>query len=179
MITRFSHPLRVHASQRRDPCAGYSLPEVLVGSIILTSAITMAVQLSNSSLDGMQRMNQRSKIDSAIAARMEEIRDVGFRHLCTQGCADAELTLQLKYDLDILRPLCINASLGQSLLTDLQTKELDKNFDLVDYDDTATTKPITTDLQASGNTVLVTLSETTTPVSVTTTIVPHAQGWCR
>ena len=85
-----------HASPTTLANGGYSLAEVMIGSVILASTVSMTVQLSNSTLDGMQRMDQRARLDSAMAARMEDIRDAAFRHLCIQGCGDSELTRQLK-----------------------------------------------------------------------------------
>ena len=159
---------------------GYSLPEVMIGSVILASAVSMTAQLSNSTLDGMQRMDQRARLDSAMAARMEDIRDAAFRHLCIQGCDDAELTQQLKYDLTTLRPLCEASGLGESLVTTLTASNLGTGtFNLTDYDPTARSTPITSTVLASGNQVNVTLSESSTGLSVTTSVVPHAQGWCR
>ena len=110
-------PLRrkkINSSPTTFDCGGYFLPEVMIGSVILASAVSMTAQLSNSTLNGMQRMNQRARLDSAMAARMEEIRDHAFSHLCIQGCDDSELTQQLKYNLTTLRPLCETKKLGKS-----------------------------------------------------------------
>ena len=159
---------------------GYSLPEVMISSVILASAVTMTVQLSNSTVDGMQRMDLRSRLDSAIAARMEDIRDAGFRHLCIQGCDDSQLTQQLKYDLTTLKDLCDKTELGKSLKTALSTSNLGTGpFNLTDYDPTADSIEIQSTVTASGNQVNVLISEASTGLSVSTTIVPHAQGWCR
>lgn len=159
---------------------GYSLPEVMIGSVILASAVTMSVQLSNSTFDGMQRMDQRARLDSAMAARMEDIRDAAFRHLCIQGCDDAELTQQLKYNLTTLRPLCETTGLGESLKTALTASNLGTgSFNLTDYDPRAESTQISSTVTASGNQVNVSLSESSTGLNVTTSVVPHAQGWCR
>ena len=160
--------------------SGYSLPEVMISSVILASAVTMTVQLSNSTVDGMQRMDLRSRLDSAIAARMEDIRDAGFRHLCIQGCDDSQLTQQLKYDLTTLKDLCDKTELGKSLKTALSSSNLGTGpFNLTDYDPTADSIEIQSTVTASGNQVNVLISEASTGLSVSTTIVPHAQGWCR
>jgi type II secretory pathway pseudopilin PulG len=169
-----------HRSYRRQKNRGYSLPEVMIGSVILASTVTMTAQLSNSTLDGMQRMDQRARLDSAMAARMEDIRDAAFRHLCIQGCENDELTQQLKYNLTTLRPLCETTELGNSLETALTASNLGTGiFNLTDYDPTAESTPISSTVTASGNQVNVTLSESNTGLSVTTSVVPHAQGWCR
>lgn len=160
--------------------SGYSLPEVMISSVILASAVTMSVQLSNSTVNGMQRMDQRARLDSAIAARMEDIRDAAFRHLCIQGCDDSQLSQQLKYDLTTLKDLCDKTDLGQSLETALSTSNLGSGtFNLTDYDPTADSIEIQSTVTASGNQVNVLISEASTGLSVSTTIVPHAQGWCR
>ena len=169
-----------HTSPKTFAHRGFSLPEVMIGSVILASAVSMTAQLSNSTMDGMQRMDQRTKLDSAMAARIADIRDAAFRHLCIQGCDDAELTQQLKYDLSTLRPLCETTELGESLKTALSTSNLGTGtFNLTDYDPTAESTPISSTVTASGNLVNVTLSESNTGLSITTSIVPHAQGWCR
>ena len=59
-----------HTSSRTFASEGFSLPEVMIGSVILASAVSMTAQLSNSTLDGMHRMDQRARLDSAMAARM-------------------------------------------------------------------------------------------------------------
>ena len=159
---------------------GYSLIEVMIGSVILASAVTMTAELSNSTVNGMQRMDQRARLDSAMAARVEDIRDAAFRHLCIQGCDDDELTQQLKYDLTSLKDLCDETELGTSLKTALTTANLGTGtFNLTDYDSKGESIPITSTVTASGNQVNVTLSESSTGLSVTSSIVPHAQGWCR
>ena len=178
-----------HTSPKTFAHAGFSLPEVMIGSVILASAVSMTAQLSNSTMDGMQRMDHRARLDSAMAARIEDIREAAFNHLCLQGCVDTELTQQLKYDLSALRPLCESAELGSSLLAKLKDtsegrKDLTNNFHVNDYapdgsNSAALPQTITSTVTASGNLVNVTLSESSTGLSVTTSIVPHAQGWCR
>lgn len=158
--------------------AGYSLPEVMIGSVILASAVSMSAQLTNSTINGMQRMNIRSKLDSAMAARVEDIRDAAFRHLCIQGCENDDLTQQLKYDLATLKPLCESSGLGSSLLAALSTNGLTNNFNLTNYDLAADSVPISSDITASGNQVNVMLNEPNSGISVNTTVVAHAQGWC-
>ena len=169
-----------NTSSRTFASEGFSLPEVMIGSVILASAVSMTAQLSNSTLDGMQRMDQRARLDSAMAARMEDIRDAAFKHLCIQGCDDAELTQQLKYNLTTLRPLCETTELGDSLKTALTASNLGTGtFNLTEYDPSAESTPISSTVTSSGNLVNVTLSESSTGLSVTTSVVPHAQGWCR
>ncbi|EAR18330.1 hypothetical protein WH7805_06041 [Synechococcus sp. WH 7805] len=162
----------------------------MISSVILASAVTMSVQLSNSTVNGMQRMDQRARVDSAMAAHMEKIRDRAFEHLCIQGCDDSQLTQQLKYDLSKLKPLCETNSLGSSLVTGLQdttryNEDLTIPFNIKNKLETAgstssvTSVTITPIIIPTRNQINVTLSAGDTGQSVSTSIVPHAQGWCR
>ena len=175
-------PLKKSSSKPRlakSDFTGYSLPEVMIGSVILASAVSMSAQLHNSTIDGMQRMNIRSKLDSAMAARVEDIRDASFRHLCVQGCDDDDLTQQLKYDLAIVKPLCESSELGSSLLGSLTASGLVNDFNLTSYDPTADSISINSVVTTSGNQVNVTLREPINGMSVSTTVVANAQGWCQ
>ena len=164
--------------------AGYSLVEVLVGSTILAGVIATGAQLSNSSSEAISQMSTRSRIDSALAARMEDIRDQGFRHLCIQGCLNDELSLEPKYDLQELASLCANEGLGQSLYDSLPADLVEENFKLRDYDinpEQSTSPDITIkqEFLANGNRLNVTLlAQSNPPQSITSIVVPHAQGWC-
>ena len=184
---------RLPASKKSS--SGYSLPEVMISSVILASAVTMTVQLSNSTVDGMQRMDQRARVDSAMAAHMEKIRDRAFKLLCIQGCDDSQLTQQLKYDLTKLKPLCETNALGSSLFSRLKNttggnEDLTIPFNLnapeTDADGSTSSVlsvTITPVVTHTGNQVNVTLNATLNKskkdLSVSTSIVPHAQGWCR
>lgn len=160
---------------------GYSLPEVMIASVIMAGTVTMSAQLSNSTVEGMQQMNLRSKLDSAMAARMEDIRDAAFRYLCTQGCKDDELTLQLKYNLSSLEPLCTSNTLGTSLHNNLEST-LKSDFNLISFDPKAPSKLIKASVTPNGNQINVTLNFEgdidSSPISISSIIVPHAQGWC-
>ena len=186
MLMPFKTKHTVPQLRRRkgNDALGYSLPEVMVASVVLAASVAMTANLSNSTMDGMQSMNLRSKLDSALAARMELIRDAGFRYLCTQGCDNDQLSLQLKYDLDTLTPLCKTDSLGSSLATHLATEhpELTETFNLNSVDAKAPSIPIISTITPSGNRLSVTLtakdSSDQAIQSISSTIVPHAQGWC-
>ena len=181
---RIRHHLKTTRTSSLQFSTGFSLPEVLIGSVILASAVTMTAQLSNSTVDGMKRMDLRSKLDSAMAARMEEIREQAFQLHCQSSCEPSQLTKQLKYNTTAIKPLCETNTLGTSLLSALSQADLNHDFNLRDYDDTDTTTtaspsiPIQSTLTASGNLVTATFTEPNTPLSITSTIVPHAQGWC-
>jgi len=181
---RFSHIFKKTQTPAQQRRTGFSIPEVLIGSVILASAVTMTAQLSNSTVDGMKRMDLRSKLDSALAARMEEIREQAFQLHCESGCEPSQLTNQLKYNTTTIKPLCETNTLGSSLLSTLSNAGLNQDFNLRDYDDTDTTTTpspsilIQSTLNASGNLVTVSFTEPNTPLTITSTIVPHAQGWC-
>lgn len=170
------------ATQQRS--TGFSLPEVMIASVILASAATMTAQLSNSTVDGMQRMNIRSKLDSAMAARMEEIREQAFQLHCQSGCEPTQLTKQLQYNISTINPLCETNTLGTALIDALSETGLNQDFNLRDYDEANTTSntspsmPIKSTLTASGNQVIATFTESSTNLSITSIVVPHAQGWC-
>lgn len=159
---------------------GFTIIELLVAILSLGIAGAMAIQLSNSTNRAMLQMDQRSRVDSAIAARMEAIRDISFRHLCTNGCENDELTQELQYDTTTLEDLCNNNTLGNSLLTALSQAEgdLTTNFNTNDYDQTSASLPITAQFTANDNELQITFSESNTNVQITSTVVPHAHGWC-
>ena len=60
---------------------GFSLPELMVSSVILAGVVAASAQLSSSTADGMRRSSLRAKTDSAMARRMEEIRHCAFFYL--------------------------------------------------------------------------------------------------
>ena len=164
--------------------AGYSLVEVLVGSTILAGVVATGAQLSNSSSQAINQMSTRSRIDSALAARMEDIRDQGFRHLCIQGCLNDELSLEPKYDQQELASLCPIEGLGQSLFDSLPADLTTASFNLREYDinpDKSTAPDITINQEflPEGNRLTITLlAQSNPPQSITSIVVPHVQGWC-
>ena len=114
---------------------------------------------------------------------MEDIRDQGFRHLCIQGCLNDELSLEPKYDLqpNITVP---REGLGQSLFDSLPADLTTESFNLREYDinpdqSTAPDITISQEFLPEGNRLTVTLlAQSTPPQSITSIVVPHAQGWC-
>ena len=165
---------------------GFTSIDLLIGSSVLSTVVALSTQLSNTSLDATQISSQKAKIDSAIASRIEEIREVSFYHLCEKSntpgkeneCSSDHINRQ-KYDLTKLRTYCDTGTLGDSLLQELASKEknLTENFYLNDYDSNAKATLISTTVEASGNLVKLTFnSQHNTHLS--TVIVPHAQGWC-
>ena len=175
-------------SNQRSRSSGFSMPEMMVSSFILATFVTLGTQLTNSTTDGMKRTNLRSKLDSAMALRMEEIRHCAFFYLLDssllvegEDCRSHsfDLTQQLSYDLDSLAPLCSANTIGTSLSSHLSTEGLGGNFNLQDYDDAADSEIIQATLTPAGNQLKVLLSATSIPLKIQSTIVPHAQGWCR
>ena len=176
------------ANKQGFKSSGFSMPEIMVSSFILATFVTLGTQLTNSTTDGMKRTNLRSKLDSAMALRMEEIRHCAFFYLLdplllTEGddCRSHsfDLTQELKYDLDKLAPLCAANTIGTSFSNHLSEEQLDGNFNIKDYDSTAESEIIESTFTPLGNQLRVSLSASSIPLSIESTIVPHAQGWCR
>ena len=154
--------------------AGFSMPEVLVASFILIWVILSSLQLTSSSIMGMGKSKRRGLVDAAIASQIERLRSDAFSYLCTQGCADAELTKSLEFDLITLKPLCSSNSLGQGLLSALPATDTPSSF-------TVSTVPpanVQATYTADGNKLHISYSAPDLALVVNTTLVPHAQGWC-
>jgi hypothetical protein len=154
--------------------AGISLPEVMVASFILILVVLSSLQMTGSSILGMGRSKQRGLVDANIASHMETLREGAFQYLCTQGCANTELTKSLAFDLATLKPLCSTNSLGQGLLNALPAAKKPSSF-MVN-----SVPPVEVEVAyiPLGNQLNVTFTAAAIPLSVSTTIVPHAQGWC-
>ena len=175
---------------------GFSLPELMVSSVILAGVVAASAQLSSSTADGMRRSSLRAKTDSAMARRMEEIRHCAFFYLIDDSlknnpnqsdCRLLQLNIaeQLKYPDSsktvTFKSYCDNSTLSTGLKAYLSSNQenLTTSFNLKDYDQTATSVPITTEITSSGNLLQVTLVADAISATVQSTIVPHAQGWCR
>ena len=176
LMRRQSHP----NSER-----GMSLPEVMVSSFILVSVVTANIHMGNSSVKGMNRSELRYKLDSAMAQRIEDLRKQAFEYLCVDtpgdeaGCIEGHSNKALAYDLTVLKPLCITNNLGEQLRNHINTNtSLLTGFNLQDLDPSAENVAIAVAATPSGNQLDVTLSTQVMPIAVSTTLVPHAQGWC-
>ena len=154
--------------------SGFSMPEVLVSSFILSWMIMSSLQLTGSSILGMSKSKRRSLVDAAIASRIEKLRKNAFGYLCTQGCNDNELTKALVFDLNTLKPLCTTNTLGQGLLNALPADDKPSSFSV----DTIPPITIQATYTADGNRLHVNYTATDPSISVNSTLVPHAQGWC-
>ena len=174
---------------RCPPCRnserGMSLPEVMISSFILVSAVTANLHMGNSSVKGMNSSDLRYKLDSAIAQRIEDLRKQAFEYLCIDtpgdeaGCIEGHSNKALAYDLTVLKPLCVTNNLGEQLRNHINTNtSLLTGFNLQDLDESADNVAIAVAASPSGNQLDVTLSTQAIPISVSTTLVPHAQGWC-
>jgi hypothetical protein len=152
----------------------FSLPEVMVASFILILVVLSSLQMTGSSILGMGRSKQRGLVDADIASHMETLREGSFSYLCMQGCANNELTKDLRFNLEVLKPLCSTNSLGQGLLNALPASAKPSSFVV------NSVPPV--EVQVAyiplGNQLNVTFAAAAIPLSVSTTIVPHAQGWC-
>ena len=164
---------------------GMSLPEVMISSFILVSVVTANMHMGNSSLKGMNSSDLRYKLDSAIAQRIEDLRKQAFEYLCVDtpgeeaGCIEGHSNKALAYDLSTLKPLCVTNNLGEQLRNHINANtSLLAGFNLRDLDPSAENVAIAVAAPPSGNQLDVTLSAQVIPISVSTTLVPHAQGWC-
>lgn len=186
-------PPKIQTNKRSE---GFSLPELLISSAILAGVVATSAQLSTSTADGMRRSSLRAKTDSAMARRMEEIRHCAFFYLIDNSlinnsnqsdCRLLQLNIaeQLKYPdsskTDTFKSYCDKSALSTGLKAYLSSnpENLTTSFNLQDYDQTAKSVPITTEITSSGNLLQVTLAADAIPVTIQSTIVPHAQGWCR
>ncbi len=176
--------------------AGFTLMEALVGIAILTTTVAMSLQLSNSTNTGMRRSNRRAKTDSAIAHRLEEIRHCALFYKMKNSVKenpnepDCRLLL-LKYTEQLNYPdttnanafdaECSNNNMGSGFKTYLSNNatNITKSFNLQDYDNTADSIPITLTTNAVGNQLQISLVAESIPITVQSTIVPYALGWCQ
>ena len=160
---------------RQSNQEGLSLPEVLIASFILIFIVLSSVRMTTNALSGMSRSKGRSLVDASIATHIEALRKQSFEFLCTQGCSSNELSKALKYDLATLKPLCVNKSLGEAFLTSLSAADKPSSFNV------ASIPPVTVNATytADQNRLHISYSAATSPeMVVSTTLVPHAQGWC-
>jgi len=162
-------------AQSRQDNAGLSLPEVLICSFILALVVLNSVRMTTNALNGMGRSKSRTLVDTSIAQKIETLRKRSFDFLCTQGCSNDELTKALKYDLSSLKPLCETKSLGQAFLNNLPASDKPETFIV------AAIPPVTVNViyTAERNRLHISYSASTKPeLALSTTLVPHAQGWC-
>ena len=177
--------LKHHNNKNTVQFKAFTIIELVVGVLVFAIAGTMLIRLTNSTTSAMNKMNRQSKVDSAIAAHLEKLRDESFRHLCTNGCDSGELSKPLEYDTDTLIPLCDGGQgngLGNHLLTALNIKGLNPtSFNVQDYDETAdsiTINSTITEDPSNPNLLQVILNANEFNKQVTTTIMPTAQKWC-
>ena len=169
--------MRTHKRQQGNE--GISLPELLIASFILILVVLNSVRMTTNALSGMGRSKSRSLVDVAIAEHIETLRKQSFDFLCTQGCSNDELTKALKYDLDTLKPLCRNTSkdegIGGSFLDHLAQEDKPEEFSI----STIPPAMVRVTYEPNFNRLDITYEADTDPkVVVSTTLVPHAQGWC-
>ena len=152
----------------------FSIPEVLVASFILIWVILSSLQLTSSSILGMGKSKRRGLVDTAIASHIENLRREAFGYLCMQGCEDNELTKELRFELSTLKPACGN--LGESFRGFLE--ESSKNP--LESFTVSTTPPTKVEVEPfpDGNKLHIKYTAADLSLSINTTLVPHAQGWC-
>lgn len=159
---------------------GYWLIDTLLGAILIGTASTLALSLINTANDGVDTMTQRSKVAKAMTTRMDEIRKQAFQLHCLSGyaCDDGSVSLKVSYDKSKIKDECTNKTMGQSLLSELEQKNLNSNFNLQAYDPTSPSTTISLDLTPINNGLEVTLTEDRSNAKLASTIVPTALGWC-
>lgn len=165
---------------------GFTSIDLLLGSSLLSTVLAITSQLSNTSIDATNNRLHTSKINSAIASRIEKVREVGFYHLCKKSTHEEKLNEchsnhfnHPKYNLIELRSHCKSNTLGHSLLQELKNHEakLVEDFNLTDYDESSQSVLISTNVKVSGNQLELSFnSKYNTPFS--TTIIPKAATWC-
>ena len=189
------YPQKPAQKQQHQP-TGFALPDLLIGSVIMSTVVAMSAQLGNSTAKGMDRTNLRAKTDSAIARRMEEIRHCSFffnsaadirENPNATDCRDFRLNLaeSLHYpeesDRAAFETACSGSLMGNELQGYLQSNSTNllNDLDLQDYDSTAPSVTINTYTTATGNQLNVRIEANAIPLKVESIIVPHAQGWCK
>ena len=155
--------------------SGYSLPEVMISSVLLAAVVASSVRLTSSSILGMNRSKLRNQVSTAMSERLETLRLQAFRFLCEQGCTNNELTQEIRYDLTALKPRCNAQDLGRSFLAHLQAM---KPPPTESFTVGETNAPVVPSFSASGNQLRISLDAPSIPMSMSTTLVPMAQGWC-
>jgi hypothetical protein len=164
---------------RQSNQEGLSLPEVLIASFILIFIVLSSVRMTTNALSGMSRSKSRSLVDTSIAMHIEALRKQSFEFLCTQGCSSNELSKALRYDLEILKPLCKSTQkglgLGKAFLDSLMLAKNPENFVVTSIPPV----PVSVTYIPDFNRLNITYEADTNPkIVVSTTLVPHAQGWC-
>lgn len=169
-------PSAVHTKPKPPrTSSGYSLPEVMISSVLLAAVVASSVRLTSSSILGMNRSKLRNQISTAMSERVETLRLEAFRFLCEQGCSNSELTQEIRYDLAALKPRCTAQDLGGSFLAHLRTLKPSptEGFTVGETD-----APVIPSFSASGNQLRISLDAPSIPMRMSTTLVPMAQGWC-
>ena len=165
-------PSAVHPKATRTS-SGYSLPEVMISSVLLAAVVASSVRLTSSSILGMNRSKLRNQVSTAMSERVETLRLEAFRFLCEQGCSNSELTQEIRYDLAALKPRCSAQDLGSSFLAHLQALKPPPTEGFQVGETAVSIIP-----SFSGNQLRISLAAPSIPMSMSTTLVPMAQGWC-
>ena len=160
-----------------------TLVGVLFSSVIIAVASTVSLVLINSALDASAKLYRRASVSAAITSRMNEIREKEFNLYCTSGCFESEtdsIDNNLQYDTSAIEDDCTNQSFGSSLEESLENNnpDLTNDFNVQDYDQNSNSIVIDSEITASGNTLIVTLSESESDANTSRTFVPYALGWC-
>ena len=151
----------------------FTLPEVMIAAFILAFVAISSARLTNNALIGMKNSANQTLADAAISKRIEQMRERSFNLFCKQGCDPTQLSKELEYQLDLLKPKC--GSLGAELEKDLSDQKL------LDTITVASIPPIEITIKTptkDGNQLQITLESNTLRLKTTSVLVPHAEGWC-
>ena len=176
-----SGTIRIQNRQIHDD--GYALPEVMMSSVILATTVAASLQLTGTTLGGMNKSQLRAMVDNAIIEKVEDLRVHSFQYLCASnsGCQPDHLTMPLDYDDSIgketLKTICSNAGLGAGLKNYILTQDnsAESTFEV---SHAGTTSTVTPALTPDGHRLNVLYSVDTPSMTISTTLVAHAQGWC-
>ena len=172
---------------------GFTIIEVVLGSIVVFLTMSVSAQLWNSTQTGINNASLRAKLDNAITTRTEEIRHCALFYeidsslilnsASTNDCRD----FTLDPNSEILYSTSNCGSLGAGFKTFLEantlsspTKNLLSNFDLQDYDSSASSITVNTSSSATGNILRVSISAPigTSTFSKVTSFTPSALSSC-
>ena len=141
-----------------------------------------SLQLTGTTLGGMNQSQLRAMVDNAIIEKIEDLRVHSFQYLCASNLVvNNHLTMPLDYDDSIgketLKTICSNAGLGAGLKNYILTQ--DNSAELAfEVSHAGTTSTVTPALTPDGHRLNVLYSVDTPSMTVSTTLVAHAQGWC-
>lgn len=172
---------------------GFTILEVVIGSIVIFLAMSASAKLWNSTQIGVENASLRAKLDNAITTRAEELRHCAlFYEMNSSSILNSATTTDCRdYTLDpnaeIQYSTANCGSLGAGFKSFLEantlsspTKNLLSSFDLKDYDTSASSQTITSTASPNGNILRVSITATigSNTFQKLTSITPNALSSC-